>query len=161
MSQAFIQLFNQQSRRDQVALSICTMSVLVAILWAGIIQPLGEAASNSERRLQNDVATLARVKSLAANLQYYENNQRRPRGQQISIVGVIDRSSRAAGLTYSSANPSGNGQEATVRFDRAPLAAMLQWLYDLENAYQVQIEDLRLSSSAEAGFVSGSVRIKK
>jgi general secretion pathway protein M len=154
--------FYQQSRRDQIALIICALCMSAALLWLAIIKPINTAASDSERRLQTSIATLARVQSLAANLQYFENQQNnRPRQQQISIVGVIDQSSRSAGLSFSSVNPSANGQEATVRFDNAELPAMLQWLYDLENSYQAQIEDLRLNGSTQAGYVSGSVRIRK
>ena len=154
--------FRQQSQRDQLALILCVVCVSLALLWLALIQPVSKAASNSEQRLQNSVATLARVKSLAANLQYYEGQQHnRPQRQQTSIVGVIDQSSRAVGLSFSSVNPSANGEEATVRFENTELSAMLQWLYDLENAHQAQIQDLRLNSSTQAGYVSGSIRIKK
>ena len=152
----------QQSRRDQIALGVCAICVSLALLWLVIIKPVNNASTSSQQRLQNSAATLARVQSLATDLQYHESQQRsRPRQQQISIVGVIDQSSRTAGLSFSSVNPSANGQEATVRFDNAELAAMLQWLYDLENAYQAKIKDLRLNSSNQAGFVSGSIRIQK
>ena len=152
----------QQSRRDQIALIICAICVALALVWLLLVQPIDKAAANSERRLESSMATLARVKELAADLQYHEGQQsNRSRQTQISIVGVIDQSSRSAGLSFSSVNPSANGQEATVRFDTAELAAMLQWLYELENTYQTQIEDLRLNSSTQAGFVSGSIRLKK
>jgi len=154
--------FRQQSRRDQVALMICGICIALALLWLVLIKPINKAAVDSERRLQNTIATLARVKSLATSLQQFESQQRnRPRQQQISIVGVIDQSSRAVGLSFSSVNPSANGQEATARFDNAELSAMLQWLYDLENTYQTQVADLRLNNSTQAGYVSGSIRLKK
>ena len=154
--------FRQQSRRDQIALIVCAICVALALFWLLLIKPINKAAFDSERRLQNTIATLARVKSLATNLQHYQSQQgNQPKQQQISIVGVIDQSSRAVGLGFSSVNPSANGQEATVRFDNAELAAMLQWLYDLENTYQTQIADLRLNGSTQAGFVSGSIRLKQ
>lgn len=154
--------FYQQSRRDQMALIICAVCVSLVLLWLVVIQPLGKAAADSEIRLHNSMATLARVKSLATNLQYFQSQQNNgSRQQQISIVSVIDQSSRSAGLNFSSVNPSANGQQATVRFDNAELPGMLQWLYDLENSYQVQIEDLRLNGSNQAGYVSGSIRMQK
>lgn len=162
MSWPILNWFRQQSRRDQIALIVCTVVISLALLWVALIKPLNKATDDSLRRLDSSIATLARVKGLAANLQYYESQQKnKPRSNQVSIVGVIDQSSRAAGLNFSSVNPSSNGDQATVRFDNAALESMLQWLYELESSYQAQIEDLRLNGANQAGFVSGSVRIKK
>jgi len=152
----------QQNQRDQIALLVCALCVSLAVLWVAIIQPVTNAANNSERRLQNSTASLARIKSMAANLQYYQSqNNQRASSSRISIVGVIDQSSRAVGLNFSSVNPSSNGEQATVRFDNADLANLLQWLYGLENTHSATIEDLRLNSGQQAGYVSGSIRIKK
>lgn len=157
-----IDWFKQQSQRDQIALMICAVCVTLALLWVVLIQPINQAAATSERRLQSSTASLARIKSMVTNLQYFESQQgQRSRGSQISIVGIIDQSSRAVGLSFSSVNPSANGEQATVRFDNAEQASMLQWLYNIENTYSATIEDLRLNSGQQAGYVSGSIRIKK
>jgi len=162
MNRVVFNWFRQQSRRDQIALIICALCVSLALMWGALIDPLNKAANDSARRLDSTIASLARVKSMVASLQYFENQKNnRSRSTQISIVAVVDQSSRAAGLNFSSVNPSANGEQATVRFDDAALASMLQWLYDLETSYQAQIEDLRLNGASQAGLVSGSVRIKK
>ncbi len=154
--------FKQQTRRDQIALIACSICVSLALFWVALIQPLNKASEDSVRRLDSSLATLARVKSLASSLQYYESQQSsQSRNTQISIVRVIDTSSRAAGLNFSSVKPSSNGSQASVRFEEASLENMLQWLYELESSYQAQIEDLRLNGSNQAGYVSGTVNIKK
>jgi len=162
MNNSFFAWLRQQSRRDQIALMLCAVCVSLALLWMLLIQPINNATADSKQRLQNSVEILARVKSLASSLQYYEGMLRtQPGSQPISAVRIIDQSSRASELSFSSVNPSANGEEVTVRFDNVDFVAMLQWLYDLENTHQAKILDLRLNNTNQAGYVSGSTRIKK
>lgn len=154
--------FYQQSRRDQIALIICAVFLLIYLLWIAVIKPLNQAAETAVNRKQATAASLARVKVLAATL---EEHQRRaaeqPRQEQMSMANLLDSSTRATGLRATSMDPSADGQTASVRFDNANLSSILQWLYELEHTHHVQIDYLSLIAANEPGQVMATVRVRK
>lgn len=154
--------FYQQTRRDQIAIAICGFFLAVYLLWLLALNPLASAAESATNRQEATSASLARVKSLAAALQHsQETAASRPREQQVSIANLVDRSTRSIGLRAASMDPSADGQSASVRFDNANLAGMLQWLHELESNYQVQVEYLSLIAANEPGQVTATVRLSK
>lgn len=154
--------FYQQSRRDQIALIICGLFLLFYLAWILVIKPLDRAAETAINRQQATAASLARVKVLAATLEQHQRQAaEQPRQQQVSIANLLDTSTRAIGLRATSMDPSADGQTAAVRFDDADLANVLQWLYDLENRHQLQIEYLSLIAANQPGNVMATVRVRK
>jgi type II secretory pathway component PulM len=154
--------FYQQSRRDQIAIAICAVFLAGYMLWLLALKPLTNAAENAERRQAATSASLARVKSLAATLQHHQNTaDSRPRSQQVSIANLVDRTTSGIGLRATSMDPSADGRTASVRFDNADLAKVLQWLHDLEYDHQIQIEYLSLIAANQPGQVMATVRVSK
>lgn len=154
--------FYQQSRRDQIALIICGVFLVVYLLWIAVIKPLDRVADTATNRQQATAASLARVKVLAATLEQHQRlADEQPRQQQVSMANLLDSSIRAIGLRATSMDPSADGQTAAVRFDDVDLANVLQWLYELEHNHQVQIEYLSLIAANEPGHVMATVRVRK
>ncbi|MEX1031859.1 MAG: type II secretion system protein GspM [Cellvibrionaceae bacterium] len=154
--------FYQQTRRDQIAIVIGGFCLGVYLLWLLALRPLSNAAESSATRYQSTAASLARVKTMAATLQYRQANAtNRPQAQSVSIAGLVDRSTNAIGLRATSMDPSSDGQTAAVRFDSAELANILQWLHELETTHQVQIEYLSLNAANQPGQVMATVRLRK
>lgn len=154
--------FYQQSRRDQIALIICAVFLVIYLLWIAVLKPLDQRAEMATTRQQATAASLARVKVMVATL---EEHQRRtveqPRQQEQSMANLLDTSTRASGLRTTSMDPSADGQTAAIRFDDAELSSVLQWLYELETTYRVQIEYLSLIAANEPGRVMATVRVRK
>lgn len=154
--------FYQQTRRDQIALAICGFFLAAFLTWLLALKPLSSAAENAANRQQATAASLARVKVLAANLQHHQNSAAdQPRQQQVSIANLVDRSTSNIGLRATSMDPSADGESASVRFDNADLANVLQWLHELESDHQVQVEYLSLIAANEPGQVMATVRLSK
>lgn len=154
--------FQQQTRRDQIALLIAGFFLAAYLLWLLALKPLNSAAQNAAHRQEATAAALARVKSLAATLQHYQTTATsRPREQMVNIASLVDRSTSSIGLRANSMDPSADGETASVRFDNADLAKVLQWLYDLESKYQVQVQYLSLIAANEPGQVMATVRLSK
>lgn len=154
--------FQEQTRRDQIALLIAGFLLATYLLWFLALKPLDSAAKTAANRQEATAAALARVKSLAATLQHYQATvDERPREQMVSIASLVDRSTNSIGLRANSMDPSADGETASVRFDNADLAKVLQWLHDVENKYQVQVEYLSLIAANEPGQVMATVRLSK
>jgi len=154
--------FQQQTRRDQMAVIICAILLSVFLVWIAIIKPLSNAADRANQSNQLTADSLVRVKSLAATLQYYQTSAaKRPRTQQISIQGAVNSSVQAAGLSFTSLVPSANGEEASVRFESANYKNIIQWLHSLENVYDIQIASLNLTAGIQPGQVSVNIRLRK
>ncbi|MCW8195681.1 type II secretion system protein M [Proteobacteria bacterium 005FR1] len=154
--------FYQQTRRDQIAIAVCAVFVTAFLLWMLALKPLSSAAANAQNRQAATAASLARVKTLAANLQHQQNTAAsKPRSQQVSIANLVDRTTSSIGLRATSMDPSADGQTAAVRFDNADLTNVLQWLHDLEYNHQIQIEYLSLIAANKPGQVMATVRVSK
>jgi type II secretory pathway component PulM len=154
--------FYQQTRRDQIAIAICVIFLTGYLLWLLALKPLSSAAENAQNRQAATAASLARVKTLAANLQHQQNTAAsQPRSQQVNIANLVDSTTSSIGLRATSMDPSADGQTAAVRFDNADLANVLQWLHDLEYNHQIQIEYLSLIAANQPGQVMATVRVSK
>ncbi len=154
--------FQEQTRRDQIAIIICSVLVGVFLLWIVLIKPLSVAADRANESYQLTAESLARVKTLAASLKYYQTSAAtRPRAQQISIQGAVNTSVQSAGLSFTSLVPSANGEEASVRFESASYKNIIQWLHSLESIYDIQIASLNLTAGIQPGQVSVNIRLRK
>jgi len=154
--------FYQQSRRDQIALIICGLAVAVYLIWVLGVKPLATATEASGNQYRAAAESLARVKSMAASLQYHQQNAAKQTGPaQTNLAGLINTSTKNNGLSFATLNPSRDGAKATVRFDSVPLANVVQWVYELETAHGVHIESLNLDAANQPGQVLVTVSLSK
>ena len=107
--------FLQQSRRDQIALAAGGLCVVLYLIWMLGLKPLAAAAQDYSLRHEAAKRSLARVKSLATELRYYQTTQQaQPASGGGNLSDLINRASRGNNLSWASFNP-GSGGRASVR----------------------------------------------
>lgn len=154
--------FQQQSRRDQIALLVLGVSLALYLIWMLGVKPLAAATENSRNQYRAAAESLARVKSMATTLQYHQQNTTENSGAgQVNLAGLINSTTRANSLSFATLNPSRDGNEATVRFDNVPLENIIQWVYQLETTHGAHVKTLNLNAANQPGQVLVTVSISK
>lgn len=149
--------WQQASSKDQLYLVILAGSVGLYILYMAIYSPIKSMRDDQIKLHQAQMASLERVKNLAAQLQQSNASTSSSGG---SLDGVIQSSMSRNNLRASGVDSSGkNG--VRVRIDSAKFEDLLAWLYELEIKQGMQIKELNVSGSTDAGSVSVNMRLHK
>jgi len=151
--------FKAQTIRDQLALVIGGIALLIYVLVGMIYQPLQAKVSDLEFRNQAVSADLkwmvqsaAQVKALSGKTSSIEP------AQQGSISQVVNNSVRQAGLKMKRFQPSGDKQ-AQIWLEGVPYAAAIGWLNDIENRFGYTIDSASINASSQSGMINLRVRL--
>jgi general secretion pathway protein M len=152
------QWFAARSAEEQRTLRIGGIVALIVLLL-GVLVPLQRSVSAASTRvatLRNDLAWL---RSMGPQLAAAANM---PATTQESLVVVVDRAARAAGIAgaLSSSQPAANGG-LDVRMDRVPFDALATWLGQLAQRYGVQVESATVESAGAPGMVRASLVLRR
>jgi general secretion pathway protein M len=129
----------------------------VAILLIAVLLPLNRSVSQGHQRLANKQADLSWMRSVAPELaRAGPGNAERPATQD-SLLVVVDRAAREAGLgsSLTSSEPSGGGG-LRVRLDKAPFDTLVGWLARMAERHGVRVESATIDTAGEPGLVNAA-----
>lgn len=149
--------------RERTMVAIGGAVVLVALLWGLLINPVFSAAAAAERRVETKRDTLAFLRSAAAELAGATNLPAgRPDLAGQSLVVVIDRSARQAGLGAALTNNQPIGEDGIrVRLESASFEAVARWLAAIDQGSGLAIESASFDRAPEAGRVNASLTLRQ
>jgi type II secretory pathway component PulM len=151
--------FLRFSTREQLALLVMGVVVLVYLAVVLLVLPIAEARRELMDRNSATAEVLVRVDRMAAEIRELRENAAGPdRAARRNLTALVNSSAERFGLRASRLQPSSSGA-VQVRFESAPLPALLRWIHDLETSRGLAVEDLSVSQTATAGTVSVSARI--
>ncbi len=157
----FLELFSKYNRREQTILLAGAVSIVLYVLWVGVLAPLKESQAAHQNMNTATTAALSRVKILAAQItQSRSDDAKAAQGDSNNISQLIDTSLRARGLSMSGFQPGTKG-EVRVRLDNVAYSPVMEWLYDIEYKHDISIRDLSLTVSSAPGHVTVNVRLHK
>lgn len=162
--------FLSQPRRDQLALLLGLLCVLLSLLWFAVLGPLQAAVKLSDARHFAALNELAEVRQLVAvirNQQQADTAESTaaplssPPPMPTSAASLLDRSAAEFGLRLAAVEPvSGASDETAVRVREASVGSVLQWLHDVESN-GLRISQLSLTPTQnEAGQVDLAMRVR-
>lgn len=156
-----LEWFYQRDRREQVILACGAVFVALYILWFGVLQPLSDMRYKQEAANVDAVERLTRVKTMAAQLKNL-STQQQPANTSSgrSIADLVDQTLRRNNLTMKGFQPSSSG-EVKLRLDGVRFDNLMQWIYDLEFQYNVEVRELSVVSGNGPGQVVANVRLFK
>lgn len=123
--------FNGRSLRERRLLLIMAALLVLTIIWAGIIRPIGDGLSSSRERHSNAVLALADTQARLATLKSLNANRPAPLGQPLDAY--IRQSANNAGFEPSNVSAQGNDR-VQISIATARSGALLAWLADLDAA---------------------------
>jgi type II secretory pathway component PulM len=116
--------------------------------------------SKGAARLEQKTADLAWMRSVAPQVQA-ANAAPAAQGSGESLVVLVDRTARAAGLGSALRGQSPDGEQGQrLRFEAAPFDALLAWLANLEQQFGVRIEVASFDAGSAPGLVNASLTVR-
>lgn len=153
--------WNTLSRRDQTALLILGVAIVLALIWWALVQPSTKALDQQALATRSSAESLSRVREMALELKQYRNSgDASDNSDQVQLSELIDRSLRAQGMNMSSFQPVREG-EVRLRLDDVAYSSFIAWLIDMEAEQKLATQELTITPTRTSGRVSVSVRLAR
>ncbi|MBK1734189.1 hypothetical protein CKO15_02600 [Halorhodospira abdelmalekii] len=137
--------------------------VLLVLPYVWIWEPLVERAEQLEASVAEQRRDLAWMRGAAEVVAAAERSggAGEPVTDDRSLLGLVDRSARAAGLEerVTRVQPEGGGR-VRVWLERAPFNDLVQWLDGLEAAAGVSVSALTVERTREEGLVNARLTLE-
>jgi type II secretory pathway component PulM len=151
--------FLRFSVRDQLALLMLGAALLLYLVFMVLVVPQNQAREEMRARNVATAQLLQRVDAMAVEI-----GARRAEGAPglpaagRNLSASLNASAERFKLRITRLQPNSRG-DVQLRFESAPLVALLRWFYELEAKEGMRIEELSLSQTANPGIVSATVRV--
>jgi general secretion pathway protein M len=151
--------WQQRSRKDQLYLIIGAVVVIAVLSWVLLCKPLIDWRDKERQKVVNLTRTLATVESLVGRVRQQAQEDYSGPGNG-TLADIVDVSLRDNNLRMKGFQP-GTNSEARLDLEDANYQPLMQWLYDLEYQYDVQILELNVARTQTIGALKVSLRLKK
>lgn len=148
--------WSARTSRERTVVSVGVVLVVLALVWASVLNPLAQRRAELERAVPEQRALLAWMESLPTG---QRNNAGTTQG---SLFAVVDSSARATALagTLSRIQPEG-ADTVRVWFDEAPFNDLVTWLAVLEREHGIRVTAVAADRTASPGRVSARVTLAR
>jgi general secretion pathway protein M len=144
------------SARDQRVV-LGTLGLAALVLIFGVLIPLDRSVAHAHDRLAKKRADLSWMQGAAPELAV---SIPPPAATGESLLVIIDRSAREAGLAGNlTSEPAGPGA-LSVRLQKAPFDTLVAWLGRLAQQNGVRVESATIERADAAGLVNAALVLK-
>jgi len=150
-------LANLSSRERQLVYGAAGLAG-VLLLYLVLVLPFQSANHRVAARLEKKTADLAYLRQAAPRLAAANGGAAVDSSE--SIVVLVDRTAREAGLGGALRDQSPNGQGVRLRVEGASFDAMVAWLGTLQSQYGVAIE-AAMVDGVSPGIVNASLTLTR
>jgi general secretion pathway protein M len=142
------------SARERRMLALGGVAAVLLLVF-GIIVPLDRAVAHAQQRLAKKHADLAWMQSVAPELAGIAPP---PAGSGESLLVIVDRSAREAGLASSLAGsePGATGS-LSIRLEKAPFDTLVGWLARLAQQNGVAVDSATIERAGAPGLVNAAI----
>jgi len=129
----------------------------IAMVYWVILAPLSRAVQVREARIERKQQDLTWMRGISGPLQQLLASQPGANTNE-SLVVLIDRSARQAGIANALAGQIPNGDQGMrVRLENAPFDSVVLWLVNLQQQYGIAIESASIDRADKPGIVSANL----
>jgi general secretion pathway protein M len=149
------------TRRERNLVTVAGALAAVLLLYVGLVLPLQTLNGKGRQRLEQKTADLAWMRSVAPQVQAASARAPRAGASNESLVVLVDRTAREAGLGSALRGQSPDGDQGQrLRFEGVSFDALVGWLTALEQQHGVRIEAANVDQGAATGLVNASVTVR-
>jgi general secretion pathway protein M len=149
------------SQRERMLVLAAGAVAAVAVLYLAFVMPLTTMASRREARVERKAADLAWMRQVAPAVTAAAQTGGAvgaPTGE--SLVVLIDRTAREAGLGGALRDQSPNGENGLrLRLEAAAFDTLVEWLGRLQQRHGVHIEAANFDATGNPGLVNASLTL--
>ena len=149
---------NNLSRRERNLVYAAATLLAIALAYLVFVLPLQTANERLEGRVEQKMSDLSWMQQAAGQGGAAAARGGSEAGSDESLVVLVDRTAREAGLggTVRDQSPSGsNGLR--LRLEAAPFDVVVVWLSSLEQQYGVRVDAASVDSTPTSGLVNASL----
>jgi general secretion pathway protein M len=145
--------------RERNLVYIAAALAAIALLYFAVIMPLQTANARRAARVEQKAADLAWMKQAAPRV-IAARAAGAGAGSNESLVVLVDRTGREAGLGAALRDQSPSGQNGLrLRLESAPFDALVTWLAGLQQRYGVSVEAASIDAAGAPGLVNASITL--
>lgn len=149
------------SPRERTMVLAAGAVAAVAVLYLALVMPLTTMANRREARVESKAADLAWMRQVAPAVTAAAQTGGAvdtPTGE--SLVVLVDRTAREAGLGGALRDQSPNGENGLrLRLEAAAFDTLVEWLGRLQQRHGVHIEAANFDATGNPGLVNASVTL--
>jgi general secretion pathway protein M len=135
-----------------------TLVLAALILVFGVLIPLDRSVAHAQDRLARKRADLSWMQGVGPEL---AASPAQPAATGESLLVIVDRSAREAGLAGSlTSEPAGPGA-LSVRLQKAPFDTLVAWFGRLAQQNGVSVESATIERADATGLVNAALVLKK
>jgi type II secretory pathway component PulM len=148
----------QKTAREQFALLIASILIVVLSVWYFLIQPIYQSRQLAEQRVASGMQSLATVQQLAQELIALRNTTDNS-GSPQSLSQLLDVSAGDNGVRISSLEPTVDGRSVFVRVDNSGMVEFLQWISIIEGGGHMALDAVTVTPGS-AQQVTATLRVR-
>lgn len=146
---------NQRERR----MVILGAGAATLLLILAVVLPLQHSVSSASERIEHKRDDLTWLRSMAPRFGSVALTAPQPLRE--SLVGLVDRTAREAGIGKSlvGSQPSGNGG-LSAHFEQVPFDGLVSWLSQLGDRYGIHAVSATLDGTSAPGTVNATLVLR-
>ena len=148
------------SQREQRLVAAAGAVVCIALLYLVLVLPFQTMSAKRAARVEKKTADLAWMRQVAPQVAAAAASGAGQSTGGESLVVLVDRTARQAGLGPALRDQSPNGANSLrLRMESASFDSLVAWLADLQQHHGVKIEAANVDVGSAPGLVNASVTI--
>jgi general secretion pathway protein M len=132
----------------------------IALFWLLLVLPMHTLTAKRATRVEKKTADLAWMREMAPQVAAVRASGATPSSSSESLVVLIDRTARQAGLGSALRDQSPNGAHSLrLRLESASFDSLVAWLALLQQQHGVAVETANVDVGSAPGLVNASVTV--
>lgn len=153
------QYWNNLQARERYTLLGAVVVLLLLLVYLLVIEPWQQQTTQLRNSVAAQQETLQWMRMAAQEIEHLQRSSGKKADAGQSLMGVIDASTRQAGLAQSVRQLRPDEQGVSVRLENAVFDDMLRWLSRLYGQHGIAVTHFTMERLSQPGRVNASVML--
>ena len=142
--------------RPVIAGVACT--VLAALVWIAIWQPISDWRLLETSRYQNAISTWEWMQSNETNARARARQASATPGNERSLLPLVTREANSQGIRLNRLQPEADGAVSVV-VQAQSFNAVLEWLDRLQKSHNIDVQRISVDAEGKPGLINAQIRL--
>jgi general secretion pathway protein M len=148
------------SPRERNLVYLASALLALALVYFAMVLPITSAAAKRAARVEQKTADLAWMRQVAPQVMAAAAAGGGAAGSGESLVVLVDRTGRQAGLGSAIRDQSPSGEHGLrLRLEAAPFDVLITWLAVLQQQHGVSVDAATIDAGSAPGLVNASLTL--
>lgn len=148
------------SLRERKLVYLASIALAVALVYFALVLPITSLAAKRAARVEQKSADLAWMRQVAPQVIAAAAAGGGTAGSDESLVVLVDRTGRQAGLGSAIRDQSPSGEHGLrLRLEAAPFDVLVTWLAVLQQQHGVSVDAATIDAGSAPGLVNASLTL--